>query len=258
MRIENNSSLRNLVLTATAFFVVLGLFPFTDVEAYAADAPLPAGALTTPAQTAVPSAPAAPQAVLSLTDPVKAPSDEMRKSVSAMEDKTAESAKNVVKHLDAAGDATTFADLNSARQAVTRIEAMIDVEKHLAELEKLRGERSGVGSSHSSVMSLSSAIPASALTPPPQMHLSPEKVSAGPEPVLHARPEISRISGTDGKYTAVLKLPGGEIKSVKVGDQLSNGEVVSSISASSVGVEGKGTSYALHIKNVDAIYSAMR
>jgi len=258
MKIENNSSLRNLVLTATTYFVVLGLFPFANVAAYAADIPIPAGVPAPQVvQAAVPAAPTAPQAVLSLTDPVKAPSDEMRKSVSAMEDKATENAKNLVKHLDAAGDATTFADLNSARQAVTRIEAMIDVEKHLAELEKLRGERGGSGS-HSSVVSLSTAIPASALTPPPQMHLSPEKVAVGPEAVSHGRPEISRIYGTDGKYTAVLKLPGGETKSVRVGDQLSNGEAVSSISASSVGVEGKGASYALHIKNVDAIYSAMR
>ena len=73
-----------------------------------------------------------------------------------------------------------------------------------------------------------------------------------------SRAEISRIYGIAGRYTAALKLSGGEVRMVRVGDTVSNGETVQSISPSSVSVAGNGRSYTLHVKNVNAIYSAMR
>ncbi len=175
-----------------------------------------------------------------------------------MEDKVVENAKSVVKHLDVASDTMTLADLNRARQTVSRIDAMIDVEKRLNELEKIRSER------HGSHQALEGAIPASALVMPP-MSVSPSKpvvlASHEEEPVRHvetSRPEISRIYGAGGKYTAVLSFSGGDVKSVHVGDKLADGETVRAITSSFVEIGGKETSYTLRVKNVDVVYSAER
>jgi len=70
--------------------------------------------------------------------------------------------------------------------------------------------------------------------------------------------EISRISGTDGKYTATLRLADGDLHPAKVGDELAGGGTVRWISASAVGIEEKGETHTLHIKNVDMVYSAIR
>jgi type IV pilus biogenesis protein PilP len=195
----------------------------------------------------------------------------MRKNVSAMEDKISDNAKNVVKHMDTS-EPMTLEDLNSARQTVARIEAMIDVEKHMAELEKLRSERGG-SAGHAS--GLASAIPASALAPmplpTPTASPSPVGVTHSPlastpvKPVEKEKPkpvlsnaEISRITGAEGKYSAVLRLANGDMKTVKAGDQVADHATVRWISSSSVVVEENGETHTLHIKNVDAIFSAMR
>ena len=131
------------------------------------------------------------------------------KNVAEMEDKVSENAKNVVKRLETPTDTTTLADLNSARQTITRIEAMIDLEKHLAELEKLRGERTGL---HAVTASLAGAIPASALTPLPKRAPAPAQAGVGTGEVgveEMAAPmssgfghiDITRITGTDGRYS---------------------------------------------------------
>ncbi len=196
------------------------------------------------------------------------------KNATSIEDKISDSAKTIVKQLDGSSDALTLSDLNTAQQTVARIEAMIEVEKHLVELEKIRNERNGNSASHAAAATaLASAIPASALAPipqrpamPPMQPMQPKPVAMTPEkPPEKEKPksvmtnlEISRITGANGKYDAVLRLGSGELKPVRTGDKLSDTATVRWISSSSVLVEENGETHTLHIKNVDAIFSAMR
>ncbi len=261
-----------------AVVTVLGLCVFAAKGTFAAD-PAPAIASSAPvsqapmssAQAAPVAAPAAapassnviPTAFQVPEAPKTEGGDDIAKALSSMEDKVTDNAKALVKKLDTT-EPTTISDLNSAKQTVTRIEAMIDIEKRLGELEKLRNERNSrsfAGMMPGLPAGLAAAIPASALQPLPGP-LAAVSPSGSPDspPIFHVgsgRPEISRISGTEGKYVAVLKMPDGEKKSVKAGEKFSHG-TVRSITSSSVEIADKGTSYTLRIKNVDAIYSAMR
>ncbi len=296
MRIAGKHFSPKAFIANSAILAVLGLCSFAPTHAYAAPDPIapsapvsvaapsaaPVASAPAPAATAVPgpslvgTANAAPSpsavqdgagavnAAFQVPQAPKSEGEDIAKALSAMEDKITDNAKSVVKRLDTA-DTTTISDLNAARQTVTRIEAMIDVEKRLGELEKLRNERNSrsLAATMPIPAGFAGAIPASALQPLPRPGASAAAMPDSPEaaPVMHfgsGRPEIVRISGTEGKYVAVLKLPDGEKKSVKVGDKVSGRGTVRSITSSSVEVADKGTSYTLRVKNVDAIYSVMR
>ncbi len=181
------------------------------------------------------------------------------KGMAKAEDKVIENAKNLVKKLDTTSDETTLEDLNKARQTISRIDAMIDVEKRLSELEKLRNERQP--RMPSMPPTLASAIPASALAMPSIASLpSPGIGSDEPARVRRssARPTLTRIIGTNGRYSAVLKFTGDNVKTVRVGEKVSDGETVQAITQTSVQIGGRGTSYTLHVKNVDVVYSVVR
>lgn len=253
MRIANNFSLTLSARIGAALVVAFGVFCFAPADSCAADA-----AQAAPSGLSILSV--APPPVVSPASAAEAPkgqNESIGKNVSTMEDEISTNAKKIIKRLDVAGDTTSLADLNSARQTVTRIEAMIELEKRLKELDKLRGERDGMSMSAAPAM-LASAIPSSALMPPPSASMisepEPQKVKMSSN---LGQPEISHIYGTGGKYTAVLKLSNGDLKSVKVGDKISDNESVRAITPSSVDVGGK-TSYTLRVKNVDMVYSAMR
>ncbi len=194
---------------------------------------------------------------------VGAPAGGIKKSAVVAEDKVSETAKNVVKNLDSGADAMTLGDINSARQAVARIDAMIDVEKHLAELDKIRNERSGHPSSSASAV-LASAIPASALMMP-KLALPDSSPLSAPKVVQHDKHkedtsdiDLVRVSGSDGQYSALLKMGSGKPKPFKVGDHIDDKTTVQKISPLSVVIAEDGKSRTLHIKNVDVIYSATR
>ncbi|MGB9152416.1 MAG: type IV pilus biogenesis protein PilP [Alphaproteobacteria bacterium] len=260
MRIANKSfvSKQRAALAGAAFLIALGGLPFVALTgAQAADVPLPPpGSIAPPPSMPTPQALNGPvPAPASPAEIPKVPGAEMNKNMESMEEKLSDNAKGVVKRLDSVSDSVTLDDLNSARQTVARIEAMIDIEKHMVELEKLRGERSGhVAPPPTAVASLANQVPRSALEPPPVTNV----VRTPPPRKSTGSAEITRIVGTDGKYTAVLKLAGGEVKAVRVGDQIFTDGTVRSITSSSVGIEENGETHTLHIKNVDTIYSAMR
>lgn len=268
-----------------AVVAVLGLSLSAAKETFAAP-PAPALAASpapvsqapiASAQAAPTAAPAAPAAAPTTSNVIpsafqvpeapKSEGDDIAKALSSMEDKVTDNAKSLVKKLDTT-EPTTISDLNAAKQTVTRIEAMIDIEKRLGELDKLRNERNSRAFGGALALpagvpagGLAAAIPASALQPLPGA-ITAMPVSGSPDspPVFHVgsgRPEISRISGTEGRYVAVLKMPDGEKKAVKAGEKFSHG-TVRAITSSSVEIADKGTSYTLRVKNVDAIYSAMR
>jgi type IV pilus biogenesis protein PilP len=273
MRIASNFHFpkRGFKKSGAVLFVALGVCCFFAVETRAAKAVEPT--TTAPASASIPAAfPVPPVNTMAAPPSLGAPSSEapspeivktqgesIQKNISAMEEKITENAKNAIKRLDVVSDSTSLADLNHVRQTITRIEAMIDVEKRLSELAKLRNER------HSSSVSsaLEGAIPASALGMPaqnlplPPSPLSDEEQKARRES-SSSHPEISRIFGTGGKYTAILKFTNGDLKSVKVGDKVANNDTVRTITSSSVEIGGKETSYTLRVKNVDVVYSVGR
>ena len=290
MRIANKSA------RCVAFLVVFGGLPLAfALDAYAqgtmatpsaVPASIPAAAPALPASPDIspslpslpnPSAPSATMPVLasapalgasggavpSMQNEVGVPAGGIKKSAVVAEDKVSETAKNVVKNLDSGSDAMTLGDINSARQAVARIDAMIDVEKHLAELDKIRSERSGHPASSASA-SLASAIPASALMLPklalpegPSLS-APRSGQQDKHKEDTSNVELVRVVGSDGQYSALLKMAGGKQKPFKIGDHIDDKTTVQKISPLFVVIAEDGKSRTLHIKNVDVIYGAAR
>jgi hypothetical protein len=216
------------------------LFSAGSVPVLAADqAPPP------PVSTGVTEDVASPSSATQVALPTPAASTAAgrSKNISAMEDKVQDSVKNVVKQLSTI-DNVNLDDLNTARQAVVKLELLIDIEKHLAELDKIRAEHGG----EKSVMA---ALPASALTAPPSMTTSRNRSAStfeAPSPVSHA--EVTRVAGTDGHYTALV-----QGKFVQVGDSMPDGTTVVAISPKDVSTKSKdGTIHRLKVKGVDEIY----
>ena len=170
--------------------------------------------------------------------------------------KATASVKNVIKRLDKSVENVTAGDLNSARQAIARVDILIELEKKLAELDKVRSEKEE--------KSAAASIPASSLNPmgggvptipqptayiPPQM---PVMAMPAPSPSF----TVSRISGAAGTYSAVLAMADGADKTVRVGDALSDNEKVVDIDSSGVIVDQKGARHQVRIKNVDRIFGS--
>lgn len=262
MRIANSTAVSKHALlgVGTAVFFALCSAGLSE-KAHAVEA----------AQAAVPPVSAAGVSVLGAGSDVSGgvvaskgtEDNSIEKSVSKIEEKVIDSGKDAVKRLDSATDDTTLTELNHARQVVTRIEAMIDVEKRLSELDRVRNDRRGNDARGALPGSLAAAIPASALAP---MRGGGSAVGANGE--LGAgdqgfvvpgsgHPKIVRIVGSGGKYSAVIK-SGGGLRTVRVGDKISAGAYVRSISTTSVEVGGKGTSYTLHVKNGDVVQGVVR
>ncbi len=222
--------------------------------------------------TAAPVVDAAPKIVAPSTNPdptiaaAATPAAEKEskgpKTISGAEDKIADSAKGVAKRLSAT-EAMTLDDLNSAHQAIAKIEALIDLEKHLNELDKIRNEREGGGPS------LSGAIPASALRQANQMPMQalpmplPSPISSSfsqrampmPTPMSSfSNLEVQRIVGSSGRFSAIIKTGDAQTKTVQVGDQL-EGATVTAITSSGVELHQNNVKHVLHVKNVQAVFN---
>ncbi len=192
------------------------------------------------------------------------------KSLNAIESRVSDSVKDVVKHLGAMTETATLEDINVARQAVAKLEALIDVERRLSELEKVRNERSrGPGASSA----MAAAIPASALLPLPEAKpfsmlkpldgsgaikspgpdLSMPKYSAPVPPAPSS--ELLRVIGSNGRYRAILKAGDGEEKTYRVGDKLSDGSVIQNITRTSLDLKRDGKKSTLRVKGVDMVFN---
>lgn len=180
-----------------------------------------------------------------------------KKSLSNVEDKVSDSVKSIAKRLSNT-DNVTLDDLNSARQAVAKIEALIDIEKHLNELEKIRSEREGGGRSGMG------SIPASALNPYgnampslPMPAVSAMPISAIPgsaiQPLAFSGTDVTRIVGSNGRFSAILKTGDGQTKTVEVGDHV-DGATVTSITTAGVELNRNGVKRVLHVKNVRTVF----
>jgi hypothetical protein len=169
-----------------------------------------------------------------------------RKNLSALEDKVQDSVKNVVKQLSTI-DNVSLDDLNSARQAVVKLEVLIDIEKHLAELEKIRSD-------HGSEKSFAAAIPASALSAPPSMANAASRTHTAFEAPAYSAPaqhtDVTRVAGSDGHYTALI-----QGKFLQVGDSLPDGSTIVAISPKDVSAKAKdGAVRRLKVHGIDEVY----
>jgi type IV pilus biogenesis protein PilP len=194
------------------------------------------------------------------------------RGLAAAEEKITDTAKATVKRLNAA-DNLTLDDLNAARQAVAKIDALIDIEKRLNELQKLRAERDD--------KSLEGALPASALSPMPMRGSGGGSMSNASMPTMTMNVpssnipmmtggamqasvlqsatmgsgslEVSRIIGSNGSYTAVIKTPDGQTHTVERGDHLPEGDV-EAITSAGVLLEHNGSKHLIHVKNIETVF----
>lgn len=150
-----------------------------------------------------------------------------------------DSVKDVIERLSSAEDFSTLEDLNSAREAIAKLDVLIDIEKRLADLSKLREDRGEVSSKPSTSVI---PMPASALMPMNVVPSSAPMESSAPvmverKPAIVDAPtasiKIERIYGVGGDYSAMLKVD-GRTTSVKTGEKLSDGSIVRSISKTGV------------------------
>ncbi|HEU0117102.1 MAG TPA: hypothetical protein VFR09_00590 [Alphaproteobacteria bacterium] len=242
-------------LSWAAFGFLAGFF----IVASTADA---ADGLAPPLVAAANAAPAAqPQTIpvpptpisVSTPAPVAEPVAEDKgekggKGLTNAEDKITDSVRGFAKHMGTT-DAVTLEDLNSARQAIAKIDALIDIEKRLNELEKLRNEREG---------GRFSPMPASSLMPPSPIVSAPvvaQPVSFQPAMMSSSSVEVSRISGGAGHYTALLKTPDGQTKTVEVGDSFGGGKVIA-ITSAGVDIKQGNKTRLIPVKNVETVFHA--
>ncbi len=168
--------------------------------------------------------------------------------------KIPDSVKSVIKHLGTSTENITIDDLNTAREAIARLDVLIDIEKRLSDLEKIREEREK--------KSMASAIPASALAPPPpsMVSMAPMSVSraSSPAPVAYtpaqASPaDVAYIQGSNGHYSALVKV-GGDSRLVHAGEHMADGTVILAVTPQSVELEKNGTKRLLQVKGVQTVF----
>ena len=168
------------------------------------------------------------------------------------DDKIPASVKNVLKNLKAKTDDLTLDDLNAAREAVARLDALIDIEKRLAELDKVKKDRETQNNKN-----MMAAIPASALippmsyTPPPQAPGSQQQM---PSYFPSSSIDVTRIEGSNDHYLAFVK-EGDTVRQVQTGDHLNDGSLVLGVSPRGIELKRDGTSRMVQVKDVQAVFS---
>jgi hypothetical protein len=157
-----------------------------------------------------------------------------KNDIPAPSPKVPDSVKSVIKKLNTATQDVTLEDLNSAREAVAKLDVLIDIEKRLNDLTTLRLERE-----EKNAASLAAALPASALGLPPSKGGSqsvvplspipePMPMISAPAPIKMAPPvptgpsdfDVVRISGVRGSYIAMVREADGKTKRVREGDKM--------------------------------------
>jgi len=171
-------------------------------------------------------------------------------------DKVPDSVKGVIKRLNAETENVTLEDLNTAREAVAKLDMLIDIEKRLNDLKKLRQEREE--------QSISTMLPATALgmrtVPTPattvisqqnQMPMTPQP----PVPVASGGLEIKHIAGAAGRYTAFIKTGEDKTKMVRAGDRLSDGSIVKEITSRGIVTEKGKERRTVQIKDAAVVFN---
>jgi type IV pilus biogenesis protein PilP len=157
--------------------------------------------------------------------------------------KVPDSVKSVVKRLNTATEDVTLEDLNSAREAVAKLDILIDIEKRLNDLAGLRQEREE--------KSFAGALPASALRGAPSLP------GGGPQAAAFvpsaASLEVQRITGAAGRYTALVKAGDGKAALVREGDKAPDGSVVQSITSRGVTFVKDKKSRTVQVKDIAVV-----
>ena len=205
--------------------------------------------------------------------PALASADKTASSAPKLADapKLPDSVKNVVKRLNSATEDVSLEDLNAAREAVAKLDLLIDIEKRMNDLAKLRSDRE-----EKTGGSLANAIPASALggrgpfagapNPMQQMNAglpmasSPLPVSlpssaAAPYSLSGGGIEVTKIVGAQGRYTATIKVGEEKPKQYREGDKLSDGSVIQSISSHGVSLVKDKKTRIVSVKDVTVVFN---
>ncbi len=172
--------------------------------------------------------------------------------------KVPDSVKGVVKRLNTATKDVTIEDLNSAREAVVKLDVLIDIEKRLNDLTTLRQER------EEKEGEMAGALPAGALggaMPPPSLMPStlpvaqPSPVSVPPVVLPEKDIDVMKIMGASGRYVASIKTVEGEERQVKAGDKLSDGTIIDSVSRQGVTVLSPSKKRStVPVKDISAVF----
>lgn len=146
-------------------------------------------------------------------------------------------------------DAINLDDMIRAQDAINRLDLLLEIEKRQTELKKIRDERNKPAAG-----SLFGGIPSSALNlppikanippPPPKSSSSEDKPVSSPKEYT-----VQRITGSDGRYVAVIDTGDGKMKTVKVGDKMPDGSKVKDVSLTEVGLVKDGKSKTLTISS---------
>ncbi len=174
------------------------------------------------------------------------------------------SVKGVVKKLSHATKDVTLEDLNAAREAVAKLDILIDIEKRLNDLLSIRQER------EEKVGAITAALPDTALAPPP-LAAPPQGITqSAPIPALPNVPsaasasaasnesllDVTRIIGASGRYVALVKDSDGTEKQVRVGDTIADGSSVTEISKQGVTLALEGSKKrTVQVKDVGTVFS---
>lgn len=265
-----------------SFALFLGLHPAGAADSagpITSTVPGPISPTAASASPALPPSIALPSASSSdaakAKDPKKAESD-----IPAPSPKVPDSVKNVINHLNNATQDVTLEDLNSAREAVVKLDVLIDIEKRLNDLAGLRRERE-----EKNATAVAAALPASALglsrpgvpslpmAALPTMPVTPSLLPTAPKvvaPVVPPGPvavDVLRITGSRGNYSALLRESGGskdisgkdsgaKDKRVRAGDKLSDGTEVRSISKNGVTLVKDKKTRTIQVKDVEQVFGS--
>jgi type IV pilus biogenesis protein PilP len=175
------------------------------------------------------------------------------------------SVQSVVKKLNGATDDLTLEDLNDAREAAAKLDVLLDIEKKLTDLAKIRSERD----KDAAATAMSSMLPMSAIQSGPiskyQIPSNALEKPAEPSRPAVVRPaaprgpekvDVERISGTVGRYVAVYKDKSDETHQVRAGDKMPDGSKVVAISRRGVTLSKDGQTLILPVKDVENIFGA--
>lgn len=201
-----------------------------------------------PPVVAAAQAPAAPMGGPARMAMPAADEEKDAKDEDAHSPKIPDSVKGVIKHLSNATADITLDDLNAAREAVAKLDALIDIEKRLKDLQNLRREREE--------KSVANAIPASAFNMPRGMPLPLPMAmpSAAPAAAPPGSVDVVQIAGSNGRYSATVK-EFGTSRLVRVGDKLADGSVVRNVTSEGVEVEQGKSEHLIRIKGAGTVAS---
>jgi hypothetical protein len=177
--------------------------------------------------------------------------------------------QDVVEKLRGAKVDLSLEDMNQARAALARLDLLLELEQKMHDLQAARAKNDGAAMGGPDI---SAYLPAQVAAMnrrgnmPTPIPVAMPVMDSAPVPIARhnkskSQPpqyEIQRINGLNGKYSVVLKsLVDSKVSTVKVGDALSDGTMVQSITPINVRLKDPedGRLQTLTIENVSAMSS---